>query len=169
MTLTPASLRLDLKCGKGAISEGEKCTKGNATKVEPKKPTNKAIRQMESNLISKAEKTGQPIKTTKEQAALLLQTRGTQTRRVAKQALTKVKSGDLKTALRENKNSKDPAAASVSSLARRELLNRRVQTGARLLGGALAVGAVAASSLETRKRDSVYAQGFSADSANYDV
>ena len=29
--------RFDLKCGKGAISEGEKCTKGPATKVKPKK------------------------------------------------------------------------------------------------------------------------------------
>jgi len=34
MTLTPTTIRLDLKCGKGAISEGEKCTKGPATKVE---------------------------------------------------------------------------------------------------------------------------------------
>jgi hypothetical protein len=33
MTLTPATLRLDLKCGRGAISEGEKCTKGLATRV----------------------------------------------------------------------------------------------------------------------------------------
>ena len=41
MALTPASLRLDLKCGKGAISEGEKCTKGPATKVEPKPATKK--------------------------------------------------------------------------------------------------------------------------------
>ena len=36
-----ASKRLDLKCGKGAISEGEKCTKGPATRVQPKKPTNR--------------------------------------------------------------------------------------------------------------------------------
>ena len=167
--LDTAASRNDLKCGKGAISEGEKCTKGNATKVEPKKPTNKAIRQMERNLIFEAKVTGQPIKTTKEQTALLLQTRGTQTRKVAKQALTQAKSADLKNAIRENKNTKDPANAVVSSLARRELLNRRVQTGARLLGGALAVGAVAASSLETRKRDGVYAQGFPADSAKYYV
>lgn len=34
--MTPASLRLDLKCGKGAISEGEKCTKGAATKRAPR-------------------------------------------------------------------------------------------------------------------------------------
>jgi aminoglycoside phosphotransferase len=30
-----ADTRVDLKCGKGAISEGEKCTKGAATKVDP--------------------------------------------------------------------------------------------------------------------------------------
>jgi len=35
MNLTPATLRLDLKCGRGAISEGEKCTKGAATQVTP--------------------------------------------------------------------------------------------------------------------------------------
>jgi hypothetical protein len=39
MTLTPTTIRNDLKCGKGAISEGEKCTKGPAQKVQPKKPT----------------------------------------------------------------------------------------------------------------------------------
>lgn len=33
MPLTPATLRIDLKCGNGAISPGEKCTKGNATKA----------------------------------------------------------------------------------------------------------------------------------------
>jgi len=153
--------RLDLKCGKGSISEGEKCTKGTAQRVEPKKPTNKEIRQMERNLIAKAARTGQPLKTSKKQTALLLQTRGTQTRRTTKQILTKVKSSALKAAIKENKNSKDPQNQALSSLARRELFNRRVQTGARVLGGALATGAVVASSLETRKRDSMYAAGFS--------
>jgi len=33
-----AAERLDLKCGRGAISEGEKCTKGAAQKVGPKAP-----------------------------------------------------------------------------------------------------------------------------------
>jgi hypothetical protein len=36
MTLSPATLRADLKCGKGSISEGEKCTKGAATKRAPR-------------------------------------------------------------------------------------------------------------------------------------
>jgi hypothetical protein len=34
-----AAERLDLKCGKGSISEGEKCTKGAAQKVQPKQPS----------------------------------------------------------------------------------------------------------------------------------
>lgn len=33
MALTPATVRLDLKCGRGAISEGEKCHVGPATKT----------------------------------------------------------------------------------------------------------------------------------------
>jgi hypothetical protein len=36
MTLTPTTLRADLKCGNGSISEGEKCTKGAATKRAPR-------------------------------------------------------------------------------------------------------------------------------------
>jgi len=37
MNLTPTTVRLDLKCGKGAISEGEKCTKGPANRVQSKR------------------------------------------------------------------------------------------------------------------------------------
>jgi hypothetical protein len=36
INLTPSTVRNDLKCGKGAISEGEKCTKGAAQRVQPK-------------------------------------------------------------------------------------------------------------------------------------
>lgn len=36
MTLTPRTVRLDLKCGKGSISKGEKCHKGAATQVSTK-------------------------------------------------------------------------------------------------------------------------------------
>lgn len=34
--LTPVTVRLDLKCGKGSISAGEKCTKGPATRAKKK-------------------------------------------------------------------------------------------------------------------------------------
>ncbi len=42
MTLTPSTVRSDLKCGKGAISKGEKCTKGSATPAK----TNNTIRNI---------------------------------------------------------------------------------------------------------------------------
>lgn len=52
MTLTPATLRLDLKCGNGAISPGEKCTKGPAIKVqsERSKKTTAKSKKAQRNL-----------------------------------------------------------------------------------------------------------------------
>lgn len=44
MALTPRSLRLDLKCGNGAISEGEKCHVGAAKKVS--KPSGSTTRRV---------------------------------------------------------------------------------------------------------------------------
>ena len=41
-----AAERLDLKCGKGAISEGEKCTKGPAQKVDPKAAAKKEFKTL---------------------------------------------------------------------------------------------------------------------------
>jgi len=49
-----ATERLDLKCGKGSISEGEKCTKGAATKVQPNKYANYAP----SKITLRGEETG---------------------------------------------------------------------------------------------------------------
>jgi hypothetical protein len=51
MAITPATLRLDLKCGKGSISPGEKCHKGKATEVE--EPT-KAPRRIKASTVVKA-------------------------------------------------------------------------------------------------------------------
>lgn len=52
MTLTPASLRLDLKCGKGAISEGEKCNKGLSTRsITSKEKSAKAQRVVKALTI----------------------------------------------------------------------------------------------------------------------
>jgi hypothetical protein len=36
MNLTPSTVRADLKCGNGSISQGEKCSKGSAQTVQPK-------------------------------------------------------------------------------------------------------------------------------------
>lgn len=40
-----AATRLDLKCGKGAISKGEKCTKGQAQPVQTRKPEERILTQ----------------------------------------------------------------------------------------------------------------------------
>ena len=50
MALTPSAFRLDLKCGKGAISEGEKCTKGPATKVKQGQLSPRQIKRARSKL-----------------------------------------------------------------------------------------------------------------------
>ena len=49
MNLTPSSVRADLKCGNGSISEGEKCTKGAAQKVDPKAEAKKEFRNLMNN------------------------------------------------------------------------------------------------------------------------
>lgn len=49
-----AQLRTDLKCGNGAISEGEKCTKGPASRVTPRteaKRAAKAQRKQEQSIV----------------------------------------------------------------------------------------------------------------------
>lgn len=38
------NLRVDLKCGNGAISQGEKCTKGPAKRVDPKRSSSGGVR-----------------------------------------------------------------------------------------------------------------------------
>lgn len=43
MALTPSTVRHDLKCGKGSISQGEKCTKGPATKKKEASTLSKAL------------------------------------------------------------------------------------------------------------------------------
>lgn len=41
-----SAARLDLKCGKGSISEGERCTKGAAQKVDPKAAAKKEFKTL---------------------------------------------------------------------------------------------------------------------------
>lgn len=187
MTLIPATLRADLKCGRGSISPGEKCTKGPATKAHPEKGTlaykqshyglkeeafgringkvlsNKQVRQVERGITARETRTGKTEKLTTAQSAALISTRGTASRRLVASHLSQVKSADLKQSIRAARNTTDPGVFAINRVAKRELFNRRVRTGARVLGGALALGAVAASTLETRRGDSIYADGFAID------
>ena len=75
-----SAARLDLKCGNGAISEGEKCTKGTAQKVDPKAAAKKEFKTlmsdpMAANRFNKAKAStkgiGNKIKATGELAARL--------------------------------------------------------------------------------------------------
>ena len=49
MNLTPSTVRADLKCGNGSISQGEKCTKGTAQTVDPKAAAKKEFRNLMSD------------------------------------------------------------------------------------------------------------------------
>lgn len=42
MNLTPTTVRADLKCGKGAIRQGQKCTKGPTSSVQRQRPPKQA-------------------------------------------------------------------------------------------------------------------------------
>ena len=73
-----AAERLDLKCGNGAISEGEKCTKGTAQKVDPQAAAKQEFRTLmrdpvAANRFNKAKGStkglGNKIKATGELAA----------------------------------------------------------------------------------------------------
>ena len=165
-----AAERLDLKCGNGSISEGEKCTKGTAQKVE--KPvgyanpsgaplTNHQVRQIERNIVAHEKTSGKNMKLSPEQTALLIQTPGTQSRRAIATALRGAGNKELKSAIKASENTADPVRQAIRKVAKREVFNRRVQRGVNLLGAGLALGAIAASTAQTRRRDSVYAAGFS--------
>jgi hypothetical protein len=163
-----AAARLDLKCGKGAISKGEKCTKGAATQVTAvhnsgRPLSNRQVRQIERGILVQEATTGKKVKMSKEQAALLIGTPGTQSRKFVAASLRPVKSKNLKAGLKSVQTSNDPMDRAVSRVARRELFNRRVQTGVRVLGGALALSGIAASA--AGRRDSPYASGFPLDTA----
>jgi hypothetical protein len=47
-----AAVRLDLKCGKGAISKGEKCTKGPAQQVDPRAAAKQEFRTLMNDPVA---------------------------------------------------------------------------------------------------------------------
>jgi len=46
--LTSSTIRSDLKCGRGSISEGEKCTKGSAQRVQPQQRGGSKVRGLKT-------------------------------------------------------------------------------------------------------------------------
>ena len=175
--------RLDLKCGKGSISKGEKCSKGAGQQARPQQGTlgykqsqyglkeqafgringkvltNSQVRKVERGILAVERRTGKAEKLTEAQRASLIATRGTQQRAIAAQMLTNIPSTNLKRSIKANENTSDPSMFAVNQVAKRELFNRRARTGARILGAGLALGAL---TLRPRRGDSVWAKGFAA-------
>lgn len=56
MNLTPSTVRADLKCGKGSISKGEKCSKGAATEAENKVVNQAGVRAKDKYSFKKQQK-----------------------------------------------------------------------------------------------------------------
>lgn len=161
-----AEERLDLKCGNGSISQGETCHKGGVQKVgvvhnNGRPLSDKQVRQIERGIVAHEIRTGKKVKMSKEQAALLISTPGTQSRKFVAASLRSAKSKDLKAGLQAVQTSKDPMHKAVSRVARRELFNRRVRTGVRILGAGLAIGAATAAAARNHRGDSIFANGFS--------
>jgi len=186
-----AAERLDLKCGKGAISQGEKCTKGPAQKVDPKiraaqqiaARTSKSGKLMEYSSFN--QKTGKldPVKSQKAQGPSALVQAGQVAKGIGRGALETVKwtSGynigkTLATGMTGGKNEKGSTAGKVASVAASTLVFGP-QAG---FGAARRVGAFGNTDLQQhainekkekkwRKsvgyKDGMYAKGFKVDYA----
>ena len=174
-----AAERLDLKCGKGAISKGEKCTKGAATQVNPQaqgKGSNTALKMAAAGgLVIGASylagrsglglKAGSALKTAASeigQASKEISSAGKyglkmQTK-VAKQAASNIR-GRAK--LRALTNTKMPESNTLYG----RVVNPWAEGAAQLSDQGQAGRAVQAAKRRFRRRDSVYASGFPLDSA----
>ena len=62
MALTPSSVRADLKCGKGSISQGEKCTKGASSRVRGALETAAIVGGTAGTLVSYGQAVHQAMK-----------------------------------------------------------------------------------------------------------
>jgi hypothetical protein len=173
-----AAERLDLKCGKGSISEGEKCTKGAAQKVQPKKPTKFRNSAAKKALVAGAVIGG---------AALLgagLDIRG-QRKRAAGSALSAIKrlkakgNDGLIAALKSAKNSNQmfPDNPLLQQKAYANIMRAKTTRGLARQAAKEALGELktkvpmspARRRAARRRGDTLYAAGFSLDSSSFDI
>ena len=174
-----AAERLDLKCGKGSISKGEKCSKGAAQQVNPQaqgKGSNTALKMAAvGGLVVGASylagrsglglKAGSALKTAASelgQAGKEISSAGKyglkmQTK-VAKQAASNIR-GRAK--LRALTNTKMPESNTLYG----RVVNPWAEGAAQLSDQGQAGRAVQAAKKRSRRRDSPYASGFPLDSA----
>jgi hypothetical protein len=170
-----AAERLDLKCGKGSISPGEKCTKGAAQKVEPKQYKGGNVAP-NAKAASRLRTAGRVVGAVGALAPMIGLRSGSASGMVAgfgaaRTAFTAA--GALNTAAKAQATGSKVGRARLQKEAKAQALS----AGSQLAGGA--AGAVAMGVLARRgrrraslerayrapsaKRDSVYAAGFTPD------
>jgi len=167
--------RRDLKCGKGAISEGEKCTKGAAQRVQPNKPS-KAKAKARRRAIKTALLTGAAMGAGL--GALELATYGQMRKKAAQNQLSQLKQAktsanktflsQLETIKRANENSPNNSylqqasfRAAMQAKGYRDLKRKSVRAGLTQLKAAVPKSAARRRAARRGRRDSVYAAGFS--------
>ena len=175
--LDVAEARNDLKCGKGAISEGEKCTKGPATKVEPKKPKSQLARArrkaIKTALLAGAAvavgSTALEVGRIRKTAAGLALNELKQRKRSANKAFL----SQLDVIKRANEKSPNNPRlqqasfrAAMQAKGYRDLKRQSVRKGLNQLK-AVVPPSPARRRAARRKRDSMYAKGFTPD--NFDI
>jgi hypothetical protein len=173
-----AAERLDLKCGRGAISEGEKCTKGAAQKVQPKKPTKSRNSGAKKALITGAAIGGAALLSAglnvrsyrRKQAQAALKSLK-QTKRNANTAFVAALGVVAKANKRSPNNPRLQQAsfrAAMEAKGHRDLKRKAVREGLSKLKAQVPKSA-ARRRAARRKSGTMYATGFPLDSASFDI
>ena len=168
-----AAERLDLKCGKGSISEGEKCTKGPATKAQSASDIKRAGRAREMRIAAsyKAQRAQEPsvrdikLAGKKKEASIAAAHKIKMAKLKASGASRQqLREADMKTAMQLAK-SYDQTSAQLR--ARKQRLRESDTNTAMQL--AKSYDKTSAQLRARKRRDSIYADGFSADSNSFDI
>jgi hypothetical protein len=172
--LDTAEARADLKCGKGAISEGEKCTKGPAQKVQPQQPKSQKARSRRK-AIRTALLTGAAMGVGL--GALEMATYGQMRKKAAQNQLSQLKQAktsanktfvsQLNVIKRANENSPNNSRlqqasfrAAMQAKGYRDLKRKSVREGLTQLKAQVPPSPARRRAARRGRRDSIWAEGF---------
>jgi hypothetical protein len=170
--------RLDLKCGKGSISEGEKCTKGPAQRVQPKKANKSSNSGAKKALLAGAViggaavlGAGLDIRAARRKAAQGALTQLKQNKRSANTVFT-TQLGTIAKANKQSPNNPRLQQASFRAAMQakgyRDLKRREIKQGLANLK-AQVPKSPARRRAARRRGDSIYAEGFSDSFVPFDI
>ena len=173
--LDTAEARTDLKCGKGAISEGEKCTKGPAQKVQPTQQSRK--KSARNRALRNAVLTGAAMGVGL--GALEMATYGQMRKKAAQNQLSQLKQAktsanktfvsQLNVIKRANENSPNNSRlqqasfrAAMQAKGYRDLKRKSVREGLNQLKAQVPPSPARRRAARRGRRDSIWAEGFAA-------